>query len=414
MKRFFILLCLFSLSFSEEGLKAYQVYPFKQTPFIPNISFLLDTSLVLRNENNLDTLEVPGFLHGHGEEHAHGEFNREKGFNLNYGELFLNAPVDPYFELYVTIPFSEEGVQLEEAYAVTRGLPHGFQVKAGKFRSSFGRLNSQHPHLWDFAQQPLIYRVFFGEGLVEKGVQINWLAPLPLYLLFGLEVLQGENERSFGVKGFTLNTKRDGSGSEVRIGDAFRPGLFVGFLKTSFDLGSLSLLTGLSYALGNVRSIEEEEAFKGKVGIYGVDLTAKYFVDSYTYIALQSEYIHRNTEGTLYRYDEFGDLTALYAEKRQGGFYVQAVWQFSRRWRAGFQYNLITRNEVREADQREDLPDNLPAYYGVLEFRPTEFSRVRFQLGQNRALYEEGERKTINELILQLTFAIGAHGAHPF
>ncbi len=69
-----------------------------------------------------------------------------------------------------------------------KSLPWGFQVKGGKFRSSFGRLNVQHEHVWDFADAPLVNRAFFGEdGLVEKGVQINWLAPTPFYLLLGAE-----------------------------------------------------------------------------------------------------------------------------------------------------------------------------------------------------------------------------------
>jgi hypothetical protein len=48
-----------------------------------------------------------------------------------------------------------------------------------------------------------VYKVFLGDdGLKEKGVQLNWLAPTPFYLLFGVEVLQGENEQSFGTEGF--------------------------------------------------------------------------------------------------------------------------------------------------------------------------------------------------------------------
>ena len=405
----------------EERLKAFQVYPFRQTAFLPDLSLIVDTSLVGRNKNDqeLKRLEIPGLYHRHGSE-EHGILNKNRGFNLNYAELYLYAPVDPYFDLYATIPFSEDGAEVEEAYAVTRGLPFGFQFKVGKFRSSFGRLNAQHPHVWDFANQPLVYKVFLGDdGLKEKGVQLNWLAPTPFYLLFGVEVLQGENEQSFGTEGFKVNTRRDGSGTDITIGDTKKPNLYVGFVKTSFDVGDLSVLTGLSFATGHTRinHLDYEDnphAFAGKTKLYGFDLTAKYMIDSYRYISFQGEYIYRDQEGTRYGYNNAGDLRTAEFKKEQGGFYTQLVFKFDRRWRAGVQYNLINKNDVKRNGVKRNLPDNLPAYYAMLEYNPTEFSRIRFQVGQNRAFFHDGKRKTVNEVILQFNFAIGAHGAHPF
>jgi len=404
----------------EERLKAFQVYPFRQTAFLPDLSLIVDTSLVGRNKNDqeLKRLEIPGLYHRYGGE-EHGILNKNRGFNLNYAELYLYAPVDPYFDLYAVIPFSEDGSEVEEAYAVTRGLPFGFQFKVGKFRSSFGRLNAQHPHVWDFANQPLVYKVFLGDdGLKEKGVQLNWLAPTPFYLLFGVEVLQGENEQSFGTEGFKLNTKKDGSGTDITVGDTRKPNLYLGFVKTSFDVGDLSVLTGLSFATGHTRinHIDEEDphAFAGKTKLYGFDLTAKYFLDSYRYISFQGEYLYRDQEGTKYAYDDVGNLVTPSIQKKQGGFYSQVVWRFAQRWRAGVQYNLINKNYVKSNEVKLNLPNNLPAYYAMLEYNPTEFSRIRLQVGQNRAFFQDGSRKTVNEVILQFNFAIGAHGAHPF
>ena len=402
----------------SEGLRAYS--PFSQRAFLPDISFIVDTSFVSRNvkDKTFKKLEIPGLFHTHENDHGHG-LNRERGFNLNYGELYLYAPVDPYFDLYATIPFTEHDVELEEAYAVTRGLPFGFQLKVGKFRSSFGRFNALHPHAWDFATEPLVYKVFFGEdGLKEKGVQINWLAPTPFYLLLGAEILQGENEQSFGTKGFSVNTKKDGSGTDIPISDTRKPNLYVGFVKTSFDIGNLSVLTGLSYAEGKTRinhlKTDEPHAFAGRTKIYGFDLTAKYLIDSYRYIALQGEYIYRDQKGTRYGYNPAGNLITPSLSKKQGGFYTQLVWRFDRRWRVGVRYDLINKNDVKRNGIKRDLPDNLYAYYGMIEFNPTEFSRIRLQVGQNRAYFLEGERKKVNEVILQFNFAIGAHGAHPF
>jgi hypothetical protein len=405
----------------DERIKALQIIPATDRSLL-NLSLIVDTSFVARNKNDREFkhLEIPGLYHRHnGNGHGHGTLNEKRGFNLNYAELYLYAPVDPYFDLYATIPFSEDGVEVEEAYAVTRGLPFGFQFKVGKFRSSFGRLNAQHPHVWDFANQPLVYKVFLGDdGLVEKGVQLNWLAPTPFYLLFGVEVLQGENEQSFGTEGFKVNTRRDGSGTDITIGDTKKPNLYLGFVKTSFDVGNLSFLTGLSFATGHSRinhlEGDDPHAFAGKTKLYGFDLTAKYMIDSYRYISFQGEYLYRDQKGTRYGYNQAENLVTPSIKKKQGGFYTQLVFKFDRRWRAGVQYNLINKNDVKRNGVKVDLPDNLPAYYAMLEYNPTEFSRIRFQVGQNRAFFHDGSRKTVNEFILQFNFAIGAHGAHPF
>ena len=46
----------------------------------------------------------------------------------------------------------------------------------------------------------------------------------------------------------------------------------------------------------------------------------------------------------------------------------------------------------------------------MLTYWPSEFSQVRGQY--RRTAYADGP--TANELLFQLQFAIGAHGAHPF
>ncbi|MEN3027868.1 MAG: hypothetical protein ABDH29_01270, partial [Aquificaceae bacterium] len=365
----------------EDRIKAYQVSPFRQTAFLPDISFILDFSLVGRNRKDREFRElvIPRLWHRHEEEHGHSLLNDRRGFNLNYGELFLYAPVDPYFDLYATIPFSEHGAEVEEAYAVTRGLPGGFQLKIGKFRSSFGRLNLQHPHVWDFATQPLPNKVFLGDhGLVEKGVQINWLAPTPFYLLLGAEVLQGESEQSFNYRGFTI-TDPNNPNNTFTLEDRNAPSLYLGFVKTSFDLGNLSLLTGLSYAQGRHRHAHDDHGLDAKTKLYGFDLTARYQIDSVRYVAFQGEYMLRDQDGTRYGFNQAGQVVTRAVDRKQSGFYAQLVGRFAKQWRAGVRYELINRNSVRVGGNRVATPDNLPAYYAMLEYSPTEFSRIRLQ-----------------------------------
>jgi outer membrane receptor protein involved in Fe transport len=199
----------------------------------------------------------------------------------------------------------------------------------------------------------------------------------------------------------------------ITIGDTKKPNLYLGFVKTSFDVGNLSVLTGLSFATGHSRVYHREgnheHAFAGKTKLYGFDLTAKYVIGSHRDISFQGEYIYRDQKGTKYEYDNAGDLETEELKKKQGGFYTQLVFKFDRRWRAGVQYNLINKNDVKKNGENLNLPNHLPAYYAMLEYNPTEFSRIRFQVGQNRAFFHDGSRKTVNEFILQFNFAIGAH-----
>jgi len=149
IKRFAILAAaIILLGSSSTAAVAKKTDPFSQVKFVPGISFILDFSYVGRNLDRevFDELYVPGLMDGHGHHsgHQHGIMNGEPGFNLNYGELVLKAAVDPYFDMVSVFHFSEDAVEIEEAFVTTRTLPWGLQLKAGKFLSGFGRINQTH------------------------------------------------------------------------------------------------------------------------------------------------------------------------------------------------------------------------------------------------------------------------------
>ena len=398
----------------SEMPKPLEVYSFSQSKFVPDISFILDGSYVARNINDetLGKLRVPKLI-------PSGISNPSRGFNLNFGELSLYSPVDPYFDLTATIPFSESGAELEEAYFITKFLPWGFQVKGGKFRSSFGRLNVQHEHVWDFTDAPLVNRAFFGEeGLVEKGAQISWLAPTPFYLLLGAEVLQGENTASFGTDAISLQK----NGLSFSKDSAQQPNLFVTYIKSSFDIGSLSLLGGLSYAQGqtrqNLTNDSNPRMAYGDTKIFGLDLTAKYFIDSYRYVSWQSEFMYRYMNlnvGTDPAPDDPNQPLNIFGkELKQSGFYSQLVYRFAQRWRTGVRYDLFSQNDVYKDGIQQSLPGSLDRISAMLEFRPSEFSLFRLQLNQDNSLFNGTNREPVTGVFLQFQMAIGAHGAHAY
>ena len=99
----------------------------------------------------------------------------------------------------------------------------------------------------------------------------------------------------------------------------------------------------------------------------------------------------------------------------QDGWYLQGIWQFTRGWRVGARYDAV------DSDNSGSDPDVLdeagllsnghkPERVSLMtEWVPSEFSRIRLQYNRDDS-YEESD----DQLFLQYTFSIGAHGAHTF
>lgn len=121
-------------------------------------------------------------------------------------------------------------MEIEEAYVTSRNLPYNFRARGGKFLSDFGRLNNQHHHIWNLSDMPLVYEAFLGNhGINEIGAQLQWVTPLPHYLMIGVEALQGKNEGMFGQA--AINNPIDGKEEEILAGSAAQPSLLVGYEK---------------------------------------------------------------------------------------------------------------------------------------------------------------------------------------
>jgi hypothetical protein len=395
--------------------------PFVQNVFNPDMALIIDTAFARSNVEDSDRarLEIPGFL-----DHVHTQ-GKTDGFNFNYLEFSFYAPVDPYFELFAVVSREHEQFEIEEAYVNTLGLPGGFNVRLGRFLSAFGRLNEQHKHYWDFYDAPLAYEGILGpHGLGSTGARIFWTAPTNFLLTAGTEILQGDVEENptFGNDGFTF-------GGVKGIDPAARPSLCSAFLKSSFDRGDDILLLGASLFYGPTRinhgSSDEDEGDAPHVPhavsadgtkVFGLDFTYKHLIDSYRSVTVQSEFLAKRLKGTFYRLPEPESVEELPIRKTNAGFYSQIVWRFDRygRWRTGFRYDLLFDNHTTLAGTEAELPGQLSRYTAMLEFNPTEFSRIRFQYDYDRSRFLDEKRLGIHEFLLQFNFSIGAHGAHKF
>jgi hypothetical protein len=84
------------------------------------------------------------------------------------------------------------------------------------------------------------------------------------------------------------------------------------------------------------------------------------------------------------------------------GYYVSGDYQLDRRWFLGGRFD----RSQRPTDARlQDTGGSI-----VLTYLTSEFALLRAQL--RRTVYAQG--RDGNEILFQLQFAMGAHGAHPF
>ena len=397
---------------------------FDSSKYIPDISLITDVSYVnsSMNDDEMSHLGLPGIAHGFFAEHAHGgsneaTYNANQGFNFNYAELVLSSSVDPFFSMDATFHFSGEGVEVEEAYFTSTALGNGLRFRGGKLLSNFGYINAQHHHYWDFGDMPLVYESFLGtHGINELGAQLQWTAPTDFYLMAGFEVLQGENEQMFGNESVDIEELTGIEEDHIEGTDA--PSLYVGYVKSSFDIGDTTIFGGLSYAQGDslIDHSEDHETphvFKGDAKLYGADLVVLHTLDSYRSFKWQTEWLGRELDGTQYNlYDTFSSPDI---KKEQSGLYTQLIYTHDRNWRMGVRYDTIYQNDITKDGVDTTMPDDFNKYSAMIEYHTSEFARFRLQYNRNEALYDEdGMRQNIDRIMLQANIAIGAHAAHAF
>jgi hypothetical protein len=294
-------------------------------------------------------------------------------------ETALQAIVDPYARADFFFAFGTAGVEIEEAYATFPTLPAGLLARFGKMRAAFGKMNGLHTHAVPWADRPLVTGNLLGgeEGVNDIGVSVARLLPNPwLFLEVTGQIFSGNSE---GV--FTST-----SPGEVT---------YLGHLRAYEDLSeSTNLDLGASYARGHNDAgiVAGTDVGQFTTSLYGIDATLRWKPlrrSIYRSFAGRAEVVWSQRE-------QFG------APQRAMGFYASGDYQFARRWFAGFRYDRSGR-----ADAAGLIDSGQSA---VLTFWPSEFSQIRSQY--RRVRFAEGP--IANELLLQMQFSIGVHGAHPF
>jgi hypothetical protein len=388
----------------------------------PDISVIIDTFYHHDGGHEpvshiLDEMDGFGHSHSHGDEHGQGHAHTglEEGFNLRHLELHLSAEVDPYFRGWAVAAVSEHNAEIEEAVIQTIALPGGLQLQGGKFFSNFGRINAIHAHAWDFVDRPLIFELTLGDhGLNDKGIQASWLAPLVrMHLLAGIEAFQGENETSFRHIGHGPLPDKNG------------PRLYVGWLKFGPELPDAH---GLQFGFSGATGVHQEAHdgsgdglhdhwLDGDSRFYGFDLVYKYD-DARAYgrgdWIFQGEYLYRKKKLDLVRHDLRPDLVGNKRIDEQDGYYVQAVYGIWPRWRAGLRMDQVgLTNKAGFPNGNRLSYDDSSRISGMIDFSPSEFSRLRLQFSNGRYAADD-HKEDAWQVFFQCVISLGTHGAHTF
>jgi hypothetical protein len=312
---------------------------------------------------------------------GHNPVQSSPALEMHESEVAFQAILDPYARADFFISFGEQGVNLEEGYLTFPALPGHFELRAGKMRAAFGKVNTLHNHVLPWVDRPLVMQNLTGgeDGIDDAGFSLTRILPAPkgLFLEATGQVFRGDSENVFHTwRANNLTT--------------------VGHVHGYRDVSeSANVDVGFSYARG--ASTVAPGLFNN---LYDIDTTVRWK-------PLRRSIYHSFTGRAEFVWDR-NDARLLPANPvNMGrtipfGYFVSGDYQFARRWFAGVRFDQSER--ALNALQRDTGGSAIVTYW------PSEFSQIRGQFRNTR--YAEG--LTANEILFQLLFSIGAHGAHPF
>lgn len=309
---------------------------------------------------------------------SHNDTSRpteSREFNLTSPnlELMVAGYLNPYSRADAVLAWEgDENANVEELYAtILRGLPLGMNLRVGKYRLEFGRLNPIHPHAYSFISVPLPHEEFFGEeGLNDMAVRASFVLPTgKLYTELMGAVLKG-------------SALQEDVADSVRI----KPGFF-GRLTASAGVSENAELTaGVS-----TMTAEYDSAERLRTRVFGTDVKYKWRPDRNQSLTMEAELLgsHRELDG-----DKCVD---------SWGGYGYIDYRFRR------QYNIGSIVESTQGKIESDL--HLWRAGVFAGFAPIEETSLVRLVGNWTESNQAGSYWTAT---MQLVFSLGPHQPHNF
>ena len=346
-------------------------------------------------QGNLLNPQITAFLDMGGSLSSDADNKARNRFNFREAELDLRAAVTPRADGVLVIAIGEEiedpfgdvdidiEFELEEGYLDVHTLPWDLALRAGKFRSAFGRNNLLHTHDLPQVTRPLAVQAFLGpEGLSTVGASLSWLVPNPWdrYLELTAQVVNADG----------------GAESPILDGPGANNPAVLSHLKFFQDVGE----TG-SVELGTSLVYTQATGDRNDGYTLGGDLTYMWRdpeKPDFRSLLLQAELFWSNSD---FEDESDGD--------DNWGVYAFGQYQFAQNWYAGVRYDYTDLLDVEVMRQKNSA-------WGVssyLSWYLNEALRLRLE-------YQHLDRDLVGgddseeSLLLGLTFYIGAHPPHPY
>lgn len=303
-------------------------------------------------------------------------------FDFRSAELGIAASVDPFARMYSFINGTKDGVEVDEAAAITSSLPWNLTAKGGRFLADFGRFPKVHEHELPFVNEPLSVQRMIGGETQADGVEVNYLFPTPFFLratLGGYNKIGEDNDQV--------------SNSKPRSWSQFT---YLGRLNSYFDLtDNQSIEVGTSMAYTPVVRLAGQPSGGNRI-LNGLDLT-------YRYQPLASAVYQGLTWGSEFYFNSQRFPTDDAAQRSQTyGGYSYAELKLNKNWSTGFQ--------VDYAPIVDTPAQRTVSYSPFLTWNLSEFNRLRLQYSYLNNNFRGADRaENDNQVFLQWTTVIGAH-----
>lgn len=350
-------------------------------------------------QGNLLNPEITAFFDVGGSLSTDGDDKSLNRFNAREFEVDFRAAVTPWADGVLVLAAGEEVEQddgevdigfdfdIEEGYLNLHTLPHGLSLKAGKFRNVFGRNNLLHTHDLPQVTRPLAVQAFLGpEGLATVGASGSWIVPNPWerYIEFAAEIVNSDG----------------GDESPILGGPTARNPALVSHLKLFEDVGeSGSFELGGSFLFGHTSDDSDGRAYA--LGLDATYLWRDPIKPDFRSLLLQGEVLWATND---WEFERGGSQ-----RNESLGFYAFGQYQWTRNWYAGVRLDYTEHPSLAFHDS-DDWDWGVSAW---VSWYVSEFLRLRLEY-QHVSFERFGDRSSQDNLLLGVTFAIGAHPPHPY
>ena len=345
---------------------------------------------------------IPRFLiqTNDGEQLAEGrrEFSKPD-YAFEELEIAIQSYLNPFAkgDVVLTLPGPDveaSKLGLEEVYAtIVRGLPLDLNLRFGKYRAEYGKINLVHPHAWPFVTQPLSQERFLGEeGLNDLGLSASILLPTGnVYTKLTVDLLRGE-----------AVAEAAGIADTTESSPAYAAS---GRLMSFFTLNDHSdLEAGLSGYTGIHDPYDHKRFYYANL-----DFKYKFRPNAYTALTVQGEYLYNTRQAVRDRdLNPFVDAAGNPEQRavHSSGLYLYANYQFKKIYALGGRWDWS--ESPYSAEDRAQALAFFAGYYPVEE---TLGLRLHYQHTKTEA---PTGAAAVNLIALQLMFSLGPHKAHPF